>query len=84
MNPSFNFPFSAVEIRDFFEPGGSERLNNVLKKFMVEPNVNHAILQSALTLARTVAKSEQNKSKYLLFLSKEHQLVISFVSSVFF
>ena len=67
-----------MEIRDFFEPGGSERLNNVLKKFMVEPNVNHAILQSALTLARTVAKSEQNKSKYLPFYLSDKMINYSY------
>jgi len=70
---------SSVEIRDFFEPGGSERLNNVLKRFSVEPagngrfqtaeeksrvsGPNHTIMQSALVLARAVSKSEQNKSK---------------------
>ena len=73
-----------VEIRDFFEPGGSERLNNVLKRYSVEQpgngrfqtaeeksrasGPNHTIVQSALVLARAVSKSEQNKSKFQGFI----------------
>ena len=50
-----------MDIRDFFEPGGSDRVLNLLKKYSTEPNVNHDMLIVILSLARTVAKSETNK-----------------------
>lgn len=55
----------SVDIRDFFEPGGSERVLNLLKKYSTGPNVNHDLLISLLSLARAVAKTESNKSNAL-------------------
>lgn len=55
-----------VDIRDFFEPGGSDRVLNLLRKFSEETTANHDMLITTLTLARTVVKTENNKCKCMM------------------
>jgi hypothetical protein len=50
-----------VDIRDFFEPGGSDRVLHLLRKYAQTGSVDHSALLAVLSLARTAAKSENNK-----------------------
>lgn len=60
-----------IEIRDFFEPGGSAKINGIITKLLSTPLIpsesatEYTLLESAINLCRIAAKSEKNKSKYL-------------------
>ena len=49
-------------LRDFFEPGGSDKLCRALRR-EVDAGAAHnaAVMEALLALARTVARSENNK-----------------------
>jgi len=57
-----------IEIRDFFEPGGSAKINGIITKLLStlltpsESATEYALLESAINLCRIVAKSEKNKT----------------------
>jgi hypothetical protein len=64
-----------VDIRDFFEPNGSSKLAGILEQALnnisntsssdsENQSVNYKLLECIIALARTVAKSERNKSKF--------------------
>ncbi len=54
-----------MDLRDFFEPGGSEKLCLLAKHFMGLNGTEEtsSSLEALLVLARTVSRSENNKSK---------------------
>lgn len=56
-------------IRDFFEPGGSDRVCSIVRELLSYPDHDeaisqdhHILLSAILSLSRTVSKSESNKS----------------------
>jgi hypothetical protein len=87
---------SSIEIRDFFEPGGAEKMVAIIKKCldMLFPDPSSRplefdeqwllLLEISINFCRIVAKSERNKSK-LLTISHfvVHCPIISFVSFFF-
>jgi hypothetical protein len=58
-------------IRDFFEPGGSDRVCSIVRELLSysdhdEVIRHHTLLAAMLSLGRIVSKSESNKSTYIL------------------
>ena len=61
-------------IRDFFEPGGSDRVCSIVREMLSNQIDDHEmirhpqglLLSALLSLSRTVSRSESNKSKNLL------------------
>lgn len=51
----------AVELRDFFEPGGSMKLCNVLRSRLVSFDDNLELLNVGLVVGKLMSKTEYNK-----------------------
>jgi len=59
---------NSIETRDFFEPGGSKEMCEILLVRLANDFVtptNCEIMRAAFSLARCAAKSENNKSKFI-------------------
>jgi hypothetical protein len=78
MNYLFFLSSIIVEIRDFFEPGGSKKSAQILTSLVAKVRhtptldsklqVDFEIMTALVNLCRIVGKSEANKSKSTIFL----------------
>jgi hypothetical protein len=67
---------TAVECRDFFEPGGSQKLASVVKHF-IDEDIN--VVKSCLNVSKVVAKSENVKGWFLLYLLVLAHIITAFL-----
>ena len=71
-----------IDNRDFFEPGGSKLLGDVLKPWVSKIDTDDsamAVMVAGLTLARCVARSENNK--VMLFRNGMDGIVVQILSA---